>query len=88
MGNCGCKCVESNSDISVPTSSQTHSTLSVAENNPLISQTPKQITSTESSTKNEYKFSSSFSSGVTAFHKRKPILVKLQLKKQVNKDIL
>ena len=83
MGNCGCKCIENNSDIIVPTSSQTHSTLSVAENNPLISQTPKQVTSTESSsgTKNEYKFSSSFSSGVTAFHKRKPILVKLQLKK-------
>ena len=90
MGNCGCKYIENNSDIIVPTSSQTHSTLSLTEKNPLVSHTPDQIVSTESSTaiKSEYKCSSSCSSGVAAFQKRKPILVKLQLKKQLNKDIL
>jgi hypothetical protein len=90
MGNCGCKFVENNSDIIVPTESQTRSTLSVTENNPLMSQTQNQIISTESSsaTKSEYKFSSSCSSSVSAFQKRRPILVKLQLKKQLNRNIL
>ena len=90
MGNCGCKFVENNSDIIVPTESQTRSTLSVTENNPLMSQTQNQIISTESSsaTKSDYKFSSSCFSSVSTFQKRRPILVKLQLKKQLNRNIL
>ena len=69
MGNCGCKFVENNSDIIVPTESQTRSTLSVTENNPLMSQTQNQIISTESSsaTKSDYKFSSSCFSSVSTF---------------------
>lgn len=90
MGNCGCKCVENNLDIIVPTESQTRSTLSVTENNLLMSQTQNHILSTESSsaTKSEYKLSSSCSLSVPAFQKRRPILVKLQLKKQLNRNIL
>ena len=67
-----------------------YTTLSVTENNLLMSQTQNHILSTESSsaTKSEYKLSSSCSLSVPAFQKRRPILVKLQLKKQLNRNIL